>query len=234
MWPSSIAGTAHAALIAPTIMMKDPLREGSTSCSSGRSGRWARWLSWRWMDCSKTTSVFSTHFFPDNFHLFYLFFQLRSWKQKVRLSYVNGFPPELVQICEMCGQNPASCSSRVQKLHSVIIEGVRRGRCLPFHFTVPTWFMNEQPPGSRDWPTSSARTSQPLACFQAKCVHSAHFSTDRELMQLGGVPGNTERAGVFHSLGSTYVDVWEPRWHIFASYFLSLKKGKKREWNYGT
>lgn len=44
-----------------------------------------------------------------------------------------------------------------------------------FSFTVPTWFMNEQPPGSRDQPTSSA-TNQPLAVFQSKCVHSAHFA----------------------------------------------------------
>ena len=55
-------------------------------------------------------------------------------------------------------------------------------------------------------PTSSARTSQPLACFQAKCAHSAHFSADRELMQLAGVPGNAELAGGFHSPGSTYGD----------------------------
>ncbi|TNN83808.1 hypothetical protein EYF80_005984 [Liparis tanakae] len=43
------------------------------------------------------------------------------------------------------------------------------------HSAVPTWFMNEQPAGSRDQPTSST-TNQPLALFQSKCVHCAHFA----------------------------------------------------------
>lgn len=56
----------------------------------------------------------------------------------------------------------------------MIFESVGREMSV-FSFTVPTWFMNEQPPGSRDQPTSSA-TDQPLAVFQSKCALSAHFT----------------------------------------------------------
>ncbi|AWP17827.1 Hypothetical protein SMAX5B_017248 [Scophthalmus maximus] len=45
--------------------------------------------------------------------------------------------------------------------------------------------MNEQPPGSRDQPTSST-ANQPLAVFQSKCIHCAHFTplcVDGELLQ---------------------------------------------------
>lgn len=109
----------------------------------------------------------------------------------------------------------------------LIIEGVRGGRCLPSHFTVPTCFMNEQPPGSRDWPTSSARTSQPLALFQSKCVHSAHFSADRGLMQLGGVPGNAKWAGVIIPRGLLTL-MFGSRAGIFCFLLpFTVKKGKK-------
>lgn len=87
-----------------------------------------------------------------------------------------------------------------------------------FSFTVSTWFMNEQPPGSRDQPTSST-ANQPLAVFQSKCIHCAHFTplcVDGELLQTEGMSKNmeTDKAGVLHSHGSAYYDVQELCWHI--------------------
>lgn len=131
-----------------------------------------------------------------------------------------------------CGdQTLRPAAPREQKLPGLIIEVVRRGRCLHFHFTVPTCSMNEQPPGSRDWTTSSARTSLPLAFFQSKCVHSAYFSVDRELMQLGGVPENAERAGVIIPRGLLTL-MFESCTGIFCSLLPFTVKREKRELNY--
>lgn len=170
-----------------------------------QGGFWARWL-----------SEDGELQFPSSRVGFDLFsFQSRSWNQS-GVFFFSLFSTFLwcvgTQLC------PA-----VQKL---IIEGVRGGRCLP-HFTVPTCFMNEQPPGSRDWATSSARTSQPLAFFQSKCVHSAHFSADRGLMQLGGVPGNAEWAGVIIPRGLLTL-MFGSRAGIFCFFLpFTVEKGKK-------
>lgn len=103
-----------------------------------------------------------------------------------------------------------------------------------FSFTVPTWFLNEQPPGSRDQPTSSADqpTTGPLPvqmCSQCTLCSAV----DRGLMLLSGVPENTERgsAGVTHSRGSTYCGAPELRWHVLLLAFCH-RKMKKCELNY--
>lgn len=163
----------------------------------------------------------------------FCFFHSRSWKQRVCFSFVKGSFLSLQSEFLTCGdQTLRPAAPRVQKLPRVIIEVVRRGRCLHFHFTVPTCSMNEQPPGSRDWTTSSPRTSLPLAFFQSKCVHSAYFSPDRELMQLGGVPENAERAGVIIPQGLLTL-MFESRTGIFCFLLPFTVKRKKRELNYG-
>lgn len=82
---------------------------------------------------------------------------------------------ELQNTCQTHTFTTSCCSFTLKKYtkkqHNVIIQSVGREMSV-FSFTVPTWFMNEQPPGSGDQPTSSA-TNQPLAGFQSKCVHSA-------------------------------------------------------------
>lgn len=86
------------------VRSRPEFRRGSTCCCSGQSGRWARWPPWRWMHWGKRRAVFSPHFSPVLFDLFFFlfcFFQLRWWKQKLWLSSANGFPPALGQICAM-------------------------------------------------------------------------------------------------------------------------------------
>lgn len=81
---------------------------------------------------------------------------------------------ELQNTCQTHTFTISCCSFTLKKKkHNVIIQRVG-GEMSVFSFTVPTWFMNEQPPGSGDQPTSSA-TNQPLAIFQSKCVLSARF-----------------------------------------------------------
>lgn len=191
-----------------------------------QAGLWARWLSWRWIDCVRRTSVSTARLFHVDSVLF--FFHPRSWKQRVCFSFVKGSFLSLQSEFLTCGdQTLRPAAPRVQKLPKVIIEVVRRGRCLHFHFTVPTCSMNEQPPGSRDWTTSSPRTSLPLAFFQSKCVHSAYFSADRELMQLGGVPENAERAGVIIPQGLLTL-MFESRTGIFCFLLpFTVKREKK-------
>lgn len=109
------------------------------------------------------------------------------------------------------------------------------GEMSVFSFTVPTWFMNEQPPGSRDQPTSSA--NQPTTgCLPVQMCSQCTLCSCR------GQRAHAARRCVWKyrervalesctSRGSTYYDAPALCWHILP--LLAFAETWKCKLNYG-
>lgn len=110
------------------------------------------------------------------------------------------------------------------KQHNVIFEKCRQEKCLCFHLQFPPglWMDNRQAPENQP---ASSTTNQPLAVFQSKCVHSAHFPLPWTESSCCSVvcPKMWREIVLVASQGSTYCDVQELCWHILLHFLVSLK-----------
>ena len=110
------------------------------------------------------------------------------------------------------------------------------GEMSVFSFTVPTWFMNEQPPGSRDQPTSSANqpttgclpvqmcSQRTLCSCRGQRAHAARRCV-RKYRERVALESCTSR-------GSTYYDAQALCWHFLP--LLAFAETWKCKLNYGS
>lgn len=75
----------------------------------------------------------------------------------------------------MLDSHPSTSRCSLHKSSTMWSLKVWAGRCLCFHLQFPPglWMNNRQAPETGPHPP---QTDQPLAVFQSKCVHSAHFA----------------------------------------------------------